>query len=248
MKTAVETIFIGKERQYNRRFQQMCGHFLVEPVACTPASGWEKGQVENQVGLVRERFFTPRLRFKNLEELNAWLLDRCIAYARVHRHLEQGDRTVCEMFEAERGNFIPYAGRFDCFHCIPASVSKTCLVRFDNNRYSVLSSVVGRPVEIHAYADRIVIRQDGVIVGEHARSFGRSETLIRELANGTFAADQRNAVLVGGTGTGKSHLAIAIARALIRSGLHGRFYNVVDLVISWKPKPTLAAKAVLPIT
>ncbi|OYR22378.1 istA-like transposase domain protein [Brucella thiophenivorans] len=44
MKTAVETVFVGKERQYNRRFQQMCSHFLVEPVACTPASGWEKGQ------------------------------------------------------------------------------------------------------------------------------------------------------------------------------------------------------------
>lgn len=51
MKTAVDTIFIGKERQYNRRFQQMRGHYLVEPVACTPASGWEKGHVENQVGL-----------------------------------------------------------------------------------------------------------------------------------------------------------------------------------------------------
>src|SRR3984893_10947752 len=58
MKTAVETIFVGKDRQYNRRFLQMCAHHLVEPVACTPASGWEKGQVENQVGLVRERFFT----------------------------------------------------------------------------------------------------------------------------------------------------------------------------------------------
>jgi transposase len=65
MKTAVETIFIGKDRQYNRRFLQMCSHHLVEPVACTPTSGWEKGQVENQVGLVRERFFTPRLRVKS---------------------------------------------------------------------------------------------------------------------------------------------------------------------------------------
>ncbi|MCO5132227.1 MAG: IS21 family transposase [Xanthobacteraceae bacterium] len=58
MKTAVETIFVGKDRRYNRRFLQMCSHYLVDPVACTPASGWEKGQVENQVGLVRERFFT----------------------------------------------------------------------------------------------------------------------------------------------------------------------------------------------
>ena len=54
--------------------------------------------------------------------------------------------------------------------------------------------------------------------------------LVRDLATGTFVADQRNVVLVGGTGTGKSHLAIAIARALIRNGTRGRFYNVVDLV------------------
>jgi hypothetical protein len=57
------------------------------------------------------------------------------------------------------------------------SVSKTCLVRFDNNRYSVLSSAVGRPVEIQAYADRIVIRRDGVVVGDHIRSVGRGETV-----------------------------------------------------------------------
>jgi len=47
MKTAVEAIFVGKARRYNRRFLQMCSHHLIEPVACTPASGWEKGQVEN---------------------------------------------------------------------------------------------------------------------------------------------------------------------------------------------------------
>lgn len=57
-----------------------------------------------------------------------------------------------------------------------------------------------------------------------------NEPLIRDLASGTFLADQRNAVLIGGTGTGKSHLAIAIARALIRNGSRGRFFNVVDLV------------------
>jgi len=57
-----------------------------------------------------------------------------------------------------------------------------------------------------------------------------NQTLIRDLATGVFVADQRNAVLIGGTGTGKSHLAIAIARALIRSGARGRFFNVVDLV------------------
>ena len=176
MKTAVETIFVGKDRQYNRRFLQMCGHYLVEPVACTPASGWEKGQVENQVGLVRERFFTPRLRFKSYEELNAWLLDKCVAYAKAHRHPEMGDKTTWEVFEEERPKLVPLRGRFDGFHAVSASVSKTCLVRFDNNKYSVKASAVGRPVEVQAYAACIVIRQDGIVVGEHRRRFGREET------------------------------------------------------------------------
>jgi DNA replication protein DnaC len=57
-----------------------------------------------------------------------------------------------------------------------------------------------------------------------------NETLVRDLSNGAFLAEQRNAVLIGGTGTGKSHLAIAIARACIRGGARERFYNVVDLV------------------
>ena len=55
-------------------------------------------------------------------------------------------------------------------------------------------------------------------------------TLVRDLAGGGFLAHERNVVLVGGTGTGKTHLAIAIARACIRGGARGRFFNVVDLV------------------
>jgi DNA replication protein DnaC len=57
-----------------------------------------------------------------------------------------------------------------------------------------------------------------------------NEALVRDLAAGGFLDEQRNAVLIGGTGTGKSHLAIAIARACIRLGARGRFFNVVDLV------------------
>jgi DNA replication protein DnaC len=57
-----------------------------------------------------------------------------------------------------------------------------------------------------------------------------NEALLRDLASGGFLPEQRNAVLIGGTGTGKSHLAIAIARACIRDGARGRFYTAVDLV------------------
>ena len=57
-----------------------------------------------------------------------------------------------------------------------------------------------------------------------------NEGLVRDLAAGGFIAQQRNLVLVGGTGTGKTHLAIAIARSCVRAGSRGRFFNVVDLV------------------
>jgi DNA replication protein DnaC len=57
-----------------------------------------------------------------------------------------------------------------------------------------------------------------------------NETLVRDLEGGNFLAHQRNVVLVGGTGTGKTHLAIAVARSLIRDGKRGRFFNVVELV------------------
>jgi transposase len=72
----VDPIFVGRDRAYNRRFQQMCSHYLFEPVACTPASGWEKGQVENQVGTIRERLFSPRVRVNHLSSPDSANLSR----------------------------------------------------------------------------------------------------------------------------------------------------------------------------
>ena len=86
MKTAVSMVFVGKERAYNRRFLELCSHHLVEPVACTPGAGWEKGQVERQVGDVRGRLFVPIPRGRSYAEINAWLMDRCIEDARKHPH------------------------------------------------------------------------------------------------------------------------------------------------------------------
>jgi len=132
-----------------------------------------EGQVENQADLARERFFTPRLRIKSLDELKARLMDKCVAHAWAHRHPEQADKTIREMFEIERPQPVPCAGSFDDFHSLPASVSKTCTVRFDSdenqelirginfpkNKYPVISTAAGQPVEVDAYAERIIIRQ-----------------------------------------------------------------------------------------
>jgi len=97
MTTAVAQVLSGKERVFNRRFAQMCSHYLVEPVACTPGSGWEKGQVERQVKSVREWLFTPRPRFKDFAELNNWLADRCreIGHKRPHPRRKSGRSGRC---------------------------------------------------------------------------------------------------------------------------------------------------------
>ena len=143
MKTAVEAIFVGKARQYNRRFLQMCSHHLIEPVACTPASGWEKGQVENQVGNLRDQLFRPKPRVKSLAELNAWLEDQCIAYAKRTKHPEFKDRTIWEVFQDERASLMELRGPFDGFVEKAVRATTTCLIMADHNRYSVDARAAG---------------------------------------------------------------------------------------------------------
>ena len=177
MSTAVDAILVGKERRFNRGFQRMCSHHLVEPTACSPAAGWEKGQVENQVKTSRDAIFTPRLRAANYDELNAVLRERVLAYAARTRHPEMKDKTILDVFEEERVALVPWQGSFDGYAETTAAVSKTCLVSFERNRYSVSAEAAGRPVQLRAYADRVVMLQDGNVVGEHARVFGRDHTV-----------------------------------------------------------------------
>jgi transposase len=178
MRTAVAAILAGRQRAFNRRFQQFCSHHLVEPTACTPRAAWEKGQVENQVRTARNRFFKPVPRFGTLADLNAWLEERCLAWARTATHPVQRDRTVMAVYEAEdRPALVASRAPFDGFHEVEAAASTTCLVRFDHNRYSVAARAAGRRVQLRAYADRIAVFLDGERVAEHARRFGRHQTV-----------------------------------------------------------------------
>jgi transposase len=177
MKTAVTTVFTGKERVFNRRFLVMTAHYMVEPTACSPAAGWEKGQVENQVQTARGRFFQPRLRFASIEELNGWLEAECRRWADTHPHPEQKEWTVAEAWDAERGVLQPVLAPFDGFHESEHAVTGTCLISFDRNRYSVMAKAVRRTVQVRAYADRIVVRCQGEVVAEHRRFFGRDRTI-----------------------------------------------------------------------
>lgn len=77
------------------------------------------------MGVLWRRFFVPRPKFKSYAELNAWLEDWCLAYAKANKHPEMRNRTIWEVFEEERPSLVPYVGPFDGFHAVPASISKT---------------------------------------------------------------------------------------------------------------------------
>ena len=177
LKSVVNKILSGKERNFNSRFGQLSAHYLFEPVACTPASGWEKGQVENQVRTVRRNFFTPQLHVRDFNELNELLQERCISWAKTHKHPRQSNLKVWQVYESEKPYLMELPPRFDAYAERPARVTPSSLVSFDRNQYSVDCSQAGKIVQLRIYADRVVAVSNGQVVAEHARRFGRGRVV-----------------------------------------------------------------------
>jgi hypothetical protein len=77
MKTAVDRVGVGKQRDVNARFTAMTSHYVFDPEFCNPAAGWEKGQVEKNVRDARHRLWQVAPVFPDLAALNDWLEERC---------------------------------------------------------------------------------------------------------------------------------------------------------------------------
>ena len=176
MKTAVDRIGTGKARQVNARFAAMASHYLFEPEFCNPASGWEKGQVEKNVQDARRRLWQPMPSFPDLDALNAWLEERCIAHwGQIVHGVLPG--TVADVHAGEVASLMPMGRSFDGFVEHTKRVSPTCLVTLERNRYSVPASFANRPVSLRVYPERIVIAAEGRILCEHDRIIARSHHL-----------------------------------------------------------------------
>ena len=175
MSTAVTRVLLGRNREINSRFLQMCAHYVITPEFCSPRAGWEKGRVERQIGTLRNVLFKPRPDVETLDCLNGQLAQQCLSHAREHPHPAFPEMSIFEVFACEeRRCLVPGMAPFRGHAAHPTTASKTCLIRFDNNKYSVEARAAGRAVEVRAWADRVEIRLDGEVVGCHERDFGRN--------------------------------------------------------------------------
>jgi len=176
MTTAVKKVLAGKERQWNSHFERLCAHYRVEPTACTPASGNEKGIVERQVKISRQQFFTPMPEGGSLQELNDRLASQLATYNKMHKHPEFKGKTIDEVFQKEQQSLVSAPILFDGCKETSIKISTTCLARFDRNSYSVHCSCAGKIVQCKSYADKVVFIHDGKEVGRHERRFTRGQT------------------------------------------------------------------------
>ena len=175
MKTAVKRIGVGKEREFNEQFLSLVNHYMIEPVACTPASGWEKGQVERQVQTLRKQVFEPMLAFATWAEFNDYLADMCAAKIQTAAHPEDKVSTVAQRFELEQAHLTP-CNIYEGMRVEWVRVNSLSLVAYDGHKYSVPCDWVGRNVSLHISATHIKVIADSQELAVHPRSFEKQRT------------------------------------------------------------------------
>ena len=176
MKTAVDKIRRGKKRVVNARFEVMVSHFMFESDFCNPAAGWEKGQIEKNVQDSRHRLWHQAPAFADLDALNVWLEERCKTLWAEIRHPEYKNRMIADVWQDEVVCLMSIPAPFDGYIEHSKRVSSTCLITYDNNRYSVPASFANRPISLHVYSDRLVMVAEEKVIAEHMRVFTRDHS------------------------------------------------------------------------
>lgn len=158
--------------EYNGQFLDFSRFYGFSIYLCNPHSGNEKGRVER---LIRDiRVFLYGEEFIDLKDLNRkfqlWLDKRNNI---IHRST---DKTPKDLLAKERLISLPQAA-YAPRRIIPAMASKTALVEFETNKYSLPSAYAAKAVEITAYPETIEIAIAGHKVALHKRCFGKKQVI-----------------------------------------------------------------------
>jgi len=172
--TAVKAVLKGKKRIEQDAYHRFRAYYTFEVRFCTPGEAHEKGGIEGLVGFSRRNFFVPLPETDTLEELNQYLIKRCLAYG---QHVISGQtQSVDELFEKEKGYLIPLPQvPFENTQSIRSKVNHYSTVIVDRNRYSVPTSYAGLQVETLLYVDRVEVFYDGKRIATHSRLYGNNK-------------------------------------------------------------------------
>ena len=177
MRQMVQKILEGRNREEQDAYRRFRTYFLVDSNFCNPASGNEKGSVENLVGFAQRNIVGPRMEAISWADLNERLWQNCLIYAQ--RRLRGEALTVKERWQQEQTTLRSMPSRpFDCARAIPVTSTGTACVQFETNRYSVPVQYVGRALFLKAYWDRVEVYAGADRIAEHPRCYKREQEIL----------------------------------------------------------------------
>jgi len=178
LKTAVKKVLEGTRREEQEAFVALRSHYVFAADFTNVRRANENGRVENGVGFVRRNFFVPVPEFCSFDELNAYLLDRCLKYAQENK-VPGLDVTVVSLWEEEKKALLPLPSRpFACCRTVHVKSDRYARVCFETNYYSVPTIFAGSLLALRAYVDRVEVWHSTEMIACHARSYGRGEEIL----------------------------------------------------------------------
>jgi transposase len=162
---------MGKLVRFNARFRAYAGHQGFTPYACTPASGNEKGRVEDGVKYIRLSFWPDR-KFRDFEDLTSQCADWVANVANLREH--RSTRKIPELvFEHEERKFLKPTNPhpFETDEVLSKQVPPQFHIHYETNQYSVPWTLVGMVVTLRTDDRRLRFHYGGKLVAEHVRSY-----------------------------------------------------------------------------
>jgi len=180
LKVAVYEILTGRERHEQEAFTLFRSHYLFDSHYCTPGQGHEKGGVEHIVGYARRKFLVPLPEVGSFEELNDYLLARCLSEDR--RTVQGQPRTIGEMWTEEQPCLLPMP-EYDLACCVTREVALNpyCQVVFETNRYSVPADKAYPNLTLRAFPFMVEVLHGDQVLARHARCYEREQDVVDPL-------------------------------------------------------------------
>jgi transposase len=177
LKTAVKQVLKGRERVEQDAFTVFRNHYNYEAQFCSICKGSEKGGVEGSVGYVRRNFLTPIPKVDSLEDLNNYLLDKCLHH---DLRITSGHKEpIGKLFAVEKPKLLGLPKSvYTNFTLHPAVVDKYLTVKLKRNRYSVPRGYRGKQVVIELGLDEVRVVYKNQIIARHKREHARDRWVV----------------------------------------------------------------------